>query len=135
MQQGDFMGSIYRLHCESCGYDEQFHLGSGLMSINPRFLKKCLIPSDAFEVERLESDGIKQIIGISELVESCECTREKLLYDKMTVRATDKNGDIRIVGCECEICGRPLNVLDINNTIPCPRCGCTLEADAVGHWD
>jgi len=137
------MGEVYRASCPKCGYEKEFYLGSGLMSIKPYHALKALEGKERTYLETLQENGaIDRMMAENLLVKSCACKGEKPeLMQKTLVTATDKIGRQRVFGGNCKDCGKELVRYEGVGTnkaeiVMCPQCAMSsLTFTRTGHWD
>lgn len=130
------MGTIYRASCPDCGYESEFYLGGGLLSIN---LKRSasVLPEEEKNIlfTLINEDRIKDFNVENRITWCREC---KKMESRTVIDVTEKNGTLQRFGGLCGVCRNKLTVYEggAEEHIVCPQCGHgDLEFLEEGLWD
>lgn len=130
------MGSIYQVKCLECAYDGQFHLGSGLRSMNLARHLSFVSEAERQEIVSLQERGMIDRFQIENKLVICE--QCKSLQEKVIILIKDSNGMSHTFAQNCKVCGSSMKVYGKQGlkdiTCPCCEKG-MLEFKVVGHWD
>lgn len=122
------MGQITELSCK-CGYKKELHLGTGLMAINERMMRKTFTSEELKDFDAALKDNTLKNFNIENVRVYCPSCNDILSLPtlKYTVGALDKS-----IRKNCPTCGGKTIETEASG---CPKCSGTLEEKAVGHWD
>ena len=136
------MGTVYRVTCPICDYEEQFCLGSGLGGNNLLGCIGALSKAEQIKVRKMyESKRIAHFTVENKLAECRRCRTPDKLKNKTIVTITTYSGQRFIFGSCCNDCGQKLHIYDIEqhkvtDQVACPSCKeLFLIINKEGYWD
>ena len=155
------MGSIWRCYCETCRFS--FHAQLGIGFLFPRVYQETVenMKAGTYDAQGKEffeafPDGA---VSCEPIVVRCECCREFRQVPDLTMYvpndSTAKNDIPYVYPTElkerytefekfqhhCPKCGGQTTVVPefterrSSKSIPCPKCGMTIEIKLLGLWD
>ena len=136
------MGTVYRVTCPICGYEEQFCLGSGLGGNNLLSCIRALRKTEQIKIRKMhENRQIASFLVENKLAECRHCHIPDKLKDKTIITITNHNGQSCIFGSHCNDCGQKLHIYDgeehkTTDKVACPSCGeLFLIINKEGFWE
>ena len=132
------MGSVIRAKCDSCGLDETYRVGSGMLFNK---LDKVLPLFDKYTADKISeylNSGQNSFWYVEKSIGICPECGNVSIYP--VFHGAKKQGEEVLLYPDCG-CGKKaelLNmetVLDGTRKIPCPKCKNILKISPEGIWD
>lgn len=130
------MGKIYQAECPKCHYKKEFHLGSGLGSLQLQQNLTGLPKKEQDEIVSLEKQEMIESFQMENMLAGCKYCNK--LQEKMMITIIAKNGMSHRYGAHCDECSRKLTVYKLQDEerVLCPCCQeAVLDFHSVGRWD
>ncbi len=129
------MGTIVKVKCTSCGYEEELRLGCGIRDNRLEQVSEYFGDKQKEEINRLVKKNITAYTwnyrrGIG------NCEHCKRLKEIPVLLVLSENGERKIIKGDCD-CGNHVTVLLDweSEEILCPRCNHILFREETGYWD
>lgn len=135
------MGRIYWGSCPKCGYQKEFYLGGGKISLNLTLGIQGLGKEEQHKIREMERSGEIDEFSIENRLTRCEFCRElDTLQVKRMIRITSQRQQTQVFGSHCNRCHHPLQVYEPDEwkkkPIICPSCQeGQLLFESGGFWD
>ena len=129
------MGTILRVKCTGCGYEEQLRLGCGIRDNRPEQVSVYFGEVQKEEIDRLfMADKTAYTWNYRRMTGSCEKCRR--LREIPVLSVFWKNGERKIIKGDCD-CGNPVTKIyeGEGEQMVCPRCEHILLKEETGYWD
>ena len=125
------MGFRIKYTCDKCGYENSFSLGSGMGSVNPNMIARCLSDNDKNIFLQEISDGSTEFHSENKLGFCSKCN------DLTTIVSVEiKKGDLKnIIGNKCCECFSEVSPIEDTSNVTCPNCHAPLNTYDDGIWD
>lgn len=130
------MGTVYEANCPECGYQKEFHIGSGLFALQLHRHLRYFDEKEQAKIQQLEQE--KRIQRFQIFNQLGLCRQCKKLQEKTLLFVTGTNQEEYLFGNHCADCQSVLALYGEQEMehILCPDCGKTeLEFSKIGQWD
>lgn len=130
------MGRIYEGKCPLCGYEQEFFLEGGLMSINLEMCAEALPEAEQKQVKALIEQNEVSNFRIENYITECRSCRK--MTGKTIIDITAPDWKKYVFGQHCKECGKKLKIYrgNVDATLKCPECRKgILDFEHTGLWD
>lgn len=130
------MGNVYGGKCPLCGYEQQFFLGGGMMSINLEMSAGALPEDEQATLKRMKERQVIARFNVENFIVECpDCHK---IMGKTIIEVEGKDGSRHIFGEHCDSCGKRLRIHWDNTEaeLQCPKCQeGIIIFEEEGLWD
>ncbi len=132
------MGSLIKVKCEKCGYEELLSVGAGLCFNKLENVVDLFDENSGKLIKRAAADNPKALWSATK--EMAVCDRCQKVRAVAVFRSKDASGRAIQVRSRCE-CEGEVNIKDYEKVLMgkeplgCPKCKSLLKAETIGNWD
>lgn len=130
------MGNVIKLRCETCGYEQMFHIGGGMRDWDMSVIRNALAKEDvgqfdAYAAAGMKNASINRILGV--------CNKCKRFINLPSVICRMPDGTEKRIENHCPHCSsrwvEPILPDQTDERIDCPKCKKEVTVTLSGLWD